>query len=118
VADLSSTIASFYTGTYNVTRAGGPGTYVDGVWTPAVDSVIAMQAGVYPLNGRALQRLPEGRRTGDVREVFTIAELRVSAPGQAADKIEIDGAAFEVEIVENWQASGNFYRSIVRKEPE
>lgn len=116
MADLSSTVASFYTGTYVVTRADGVGTYVDGVFTPAADSTLSVSAGVYPLAGRELERLAEGLRTRELRQVFTAAALRVSAPEQRPDRVSIDGAMWQVEIVEDWVASGNYYRSIVRKE--
>lgn len=115
MADLSSTVANFATGTYTVTRADGPGSHVDGVFTPASSSTLAVLAAVFPLAGRELQRLPEGRRTGDVREMFTTVALRVSAPEQAADLVEVDGASFEVEVVEDWNAAGRFYRSLIRK---
>lgn len=118
VSDLSSVVASFYTGTYDVTRASGPGSYdAEGGFVPASMSVVQIQAVVAPLDGRELQRLPEGLRTRELRQVFTVAALRVAAPGQRPDVISIEGSTWQVEKLEDWVANGNFYRAIVSKEP-
>lgn len=115
--DLSSTVSNFFTGTYNVTRSDGPGTYDQGEFVPSTTSVVPVPAAVMPLVGRDLERFVEGRKTGERRQVFTLVELYVEAPARKPDIMSIDGATWEVESVEPWQNLGNFYRVIVRKEP-
>lgn len=117
VMDLSDVVLALATGTYTVTRASGVGTYVDGVFVPASTSTVDVVAGVYPLTGRELQRLPEGLRTKELRQVFTVDPLLVSAPEQRPDVVSIQGATWQVETVEDWEPAGNFYRNIVSKEP-
>lgn len=112
---MSPEITAFATGTYTVTRAGGPGSYVDGVFVPASTSSTSVLAMVAPLDGRELLRLPEGLRSKELKQVFTIAALRVSAAEERPDVVSIDGDSWQVERVERWAELGNFYRSIVSK---
>lgn len=117
VMDLSSTVTAFVTGTYSVTRA-GVGSYVDGVFFPdPAPTTVQVSAGAFPLSGRELLRLPEGLRTKELRQVFTVVELRNNAPGVRPDVISIDGELWQVETVEDYSASGNFFRSVVSKVP-
>jgi hypothetical protein len=115
MADLSSTVLAFAS-PLTVTRT-AVGSYVDGVYVPGAESTLVVQAAVFPLSGEMLKRMPDGLDSSSVREVFTVSALRVSAPAQIPDRVTIDGALWQVETVENWSAAGNFYRSLVRKEP-
>jgi hypothetical protein len=118
VMDLSGAVLDFATGTYNVTRAGGPGTYVAGVFTPAATSTVSVIASVQPMTGRDLQRLPDGLRAMELLVVFSVDELKVAAPGVRPDVLAIDDATWQVETVERFNVLGNYYRSIVSKIPE
>jgi hypothetical protein len=116
--DLSTPIVDFATGTYTVTRAGGAGTYVDGVFVPASTSSVSVLACVQPLTGRELERLPEGIRSRELLSVYTVAALFNEAPGVRPDIIAIDGRSWQVEKVERFDALGNYFHSIVSKIPE
>lgn len=117
VTDLSGLIADFSTGTYAVTRATGPGEYDDrGIFTPDSDTTINVDACVVPLGGSQLQRLPEGLRSSELRQVFSAVELRSDAPGQKPDVISIDGHLWQVVRAEPWTA-GTFFCAIVSKQP-
>jgi hypothetical protein len=117
--DLSGTVLAFATGTYDVARA-DPGTYdVNGlvVDDPTVDTV-AVPAMIVPLvGGKQLERLPEGLRSRDAIEVFTAVALQASAPEQRPDVITFNGRAYQVDVVDDWTAAGNFYHSLATRIP-
>lgn len=110
--DLSFAILGFATGTYTVTR--NTASYgSDGRLTAASPTTFSITASVQPLSGRDLQRLPEGKRTREARAVFTPTML---TPGpNLPDQIQIDGLAWEVDSVQDWQNLGGYYRAVVLK---
>lgn len=114
---LRNTVLRAITGTYDVTRAAGPGTYTNGVLVPAATSTVQVRASVQPLTGRELQRLPEGLRTRELLSVFTVDALLVEAPGVRPDIITIRGETWQVEKVERFAELGDYYHSIVSKRP-
>lgn len=115
VMDLASTVLDFSV-SYTVKRASGVGGVgSDGIFDPPSTSNISVQAMVAPLAGRDLQRLPEGLRASETRHVYTTVELRGKAPGQRPDLVVIDGIDWQVEVVEDFSALGNYWRSTVRK---
>jgi len=116
--NLAAVVLRAATGTYDVTRAGGPGTYVDGEFAPASGpTTVQVRASVQPLTGVELMRLPEGLRSRELLSVYTVDELRCRAPNQAPDIISIDGFTWQVEKVERFDALGNYFHSVVSKEP-
>ncbi len=116
--DMTGTLADFVSDTLTVTRAGGPGTYVDGVFVPDSTSTISVAALVVPLlGGPQLLRLPEGLRSTDAIEVFSTVGLRVDAPGQRPDVIAYNGHDWQVDVVDDWAGAGNFYHALATKVP-
>lgn len=112
---LNGVIESFATGTYTLTR-GTSGVYTDGRYVSAAPSTTTVEACVQPVSGRKLLPLLEGRRTDEVRVVFTQSELFPVTPSQRADQLTIDGEQWEVFNVERWQHWGEtHYRSLVSR---
>lgn len=106
--DLSDVIAELATGTYTVMRKparvlnASTGEFA-GAGTATTLSVLAC---VQPLDGLALQRLPEGRRAKATWSVWT------ATPLLSEDIITVNGEDFEVDILNDWTASGNFCKAI------
>ncbi len=117
--DMSGTVLAFKTGTYDVTRA-APGTYNTGgiVVADPSPSVVPVDAMIVPLlGGPQLMRLEEGLRSRDAIEVFTAVALQASAPEQCPDVITYNGRQFQVEVVDDWTAAGNFYHALATRVP-
>ena len=113
--DLSSVISDLNTGTYTVTRT-APNTYdSNGRLVAGSTSSIFVVASVQPLFGRDLQQLPEGQHTSDMKAVYCATELKTQGSAQAADLIAIGGETYQVQKVENWSDSGNYFKALVAK---
>lgn len=117
--DMSGTVLAFATGTYDVARA-DPGTYdINGlvIDDPSV-TVVSVSAMIVPLVGaKKLERLPEGLRSRDAIEVFTAVALQVSAPEQRPDVVTYNGRQYQVDVVDDWTAAGNFYHALATRVP-
>lgn len=114
MADLSSTLASFYTGTYTVTRP-SLRTYTDGRLDLETFATFTTQAVVQPAPARELERLPEGLRTRETVAVWSPVELASQKDSQGADRLEIGGEDFEVQWVEKWDTLGAFWKVLATK---
>ena len=114
MANLAPTLERFATGTYTVTRrtAAAP---VGGRAQAPTTTTVASPMVVEPLSGNDLLRLSEGQRAEEKRTVYSPVELRIVGAGREADSISIDGADWEVEDVEDWSASGNYWKATVRR---
>jgi hypothetical protein len=99
---------------YVVTRRAANAYDGNGRVTATTDSTVNITAVVVPLQGRELDRLPEGRTNTEVRAVFTTTALKVADASFNADQILINGALWEVQSVESWE-QGIFYRAIVQE---
>lgn len=101
--DISSLIASFSTGAYSVTRT-ARGATADGRVSSGTTSTFSITASVSPAVGSDLLKLPEGRRTNEVRAVITDTFMTIGGQGSAyeADQIGIDGTLWEISHVEAW----------------
>lgn len=115
--DLSGVLTSFKTGTYSVTRSSAAGTYTAGRLVAPATSVISVDACVQPIDGRDLQKLPEGERVREPKTIYSVDELKTrgSNGGNAADVITIDGDLYEVIKVQRWAELGNYWKSIALK---
>lgn len=114
--DAVDLIDSLSTGVYVVTRRAAA-TYVDGVAVPGVTSTFGVVAAVVPASGRDLLRLPEGRRSVETRAIYTAGPLLVGARAgvNEADLVEIDGDAWEVQMVETWKAATGYVKAIAQR---
>lgn len=109
--DFRPNILSFMTGTYVVTRRGPTLVGNDGRADVASSSTFSILAAVQPMNGRELQRLPEGMRSAERKTVYTATLLQaIGAP----DVISIGDAEWEVEVIEDW-SQGLYYKATVAK---
>lgn len=112
---LDAGLALLATGVYTVTRPVAS-TYVAGVETPDPSpTVFQVQAVVNPLHGVDLQRLPEGRRSSDYREIFVAAALNTASDTYAADRVMIGNDTFEVIESDYWATMGDVWRCIVQR---
>lgn len=104
-----------------VTRDGGAGEWVDGIWVPGAPAVLTIRCSVQPSNQNDMEMLPEGRRDRQAFTLYGKAELKTADDnaGTNADRIEIYGAMFEVMHVARW-TNGiiNHFKSIAVKEAE
>lgn len=113
--DVSGVIASLASGTYTVTRTAAAG-IVKGRATPGATTTISIVASIQPVTGKDLKRLPEGLRTEDLIAGWTSTELRTAAvAGVYADKITYLGGSYEVQKVESWDETGNYFKFIAMK---
>lgn len=108
---ILSAISSQSTGSYTRTRTALGTTNSSGVFVPGATSTATIVASVQPVAvrrvaGALLKALPEGRSVEDIRSVHTASDLRV-AP--VPDRLTIDGAEFELFLVEKWQGRGQTY---------
>lgn len=110
VMDLSSVIASFSTGTYEVQRPLGESTYdLNGrIVEPTFDE-LEVTACVQPTSGADLRRMPEGLQTEEVKTVWAPFKFLVR------DQVVIDGEPWEVQRVERWAELGNYWRAFATK---
>ena len=114
-------------GTQTVTRRRrATGAYAGGTFTQgaATDTVLT-DVRWTPAPDKVLERLPEGLRSKDVRQVFTQSELRVAKAGSyEADEVSFDGGTtwFEVQNVRDFSTAPFLphYEAVVieRKETE
>jgi len=106
--------------TLTVTRT-NPGQYVDGIWQEGAASTFEGRYSVQPASPDDMQRLPEGRRGRDAYTLYGEPELLQADAnaGTNADRVEIDGAMFEVGATQEWR-NGIIphHRAVVTREPE
>jgi hypothetical protein len=100
--------------TYAVTRTAA-GTFTQGRHAAGSTSTVSILAVIVPMSGRELERLPEGLRSSEVRAVFTVTPLIALDASHEPDQIAVDGAMWQVEIVNDWTASTGCYHCVVRK---
>lgn len=112
--DLTDVVANLGSGSYTVTRTVPGGYGSDGRWQPGTPSTLTINASVQPLNGRDLERLPEGERTTERLKVYSATRLFTSGAGQDPDVITVEGVDHQVETAETWGPNGNYWKMIVR----
>jgi hypothetical protein len=105
---LASTIEALATGTYVVQRA-AVGTYTKGVYAAGAVTTLQIVAMVVPASGHDLRRLPEGRSATGIVAVLTRTALALG------DVLVDAGQSYEVEHLENWNATGGFYKALARR---
>ena len=104
-----------------VTRDGGEGEWVNGIWQPGAPTTLTARCSVQPSNQNDMEMLPEGRRDRQAFTLYGRTELKMADDNAEtnADRVEIYGDMFEVTHVERW-TNGiiNHFKSIVVKEAE
>jgi hypothetical protein len=94
---------------YTVTRR-ATGAVVRGRVTPGAPTTFPVHGALVPLQGRDLMRMPEGMRTVERRILYTRVQLY---SGPTPDVVAADGGTWEVEGVEDYSATGGFWRCTV-----
>ena len=75
----------------------GSGSYVMGEYVPGARSTATIMASVQPVKaGQDMQALPEGRRLGDMRKIYTSTPLQVTGTGVQPDIIVSGGYGYEI----------------------
>lgn len=108
---IAATVKAFVTGTYTVTRTAA-GSYSGGLYTPGAESSFTIDAGIFPLTGRELANLPQGQHGTEVRQLFTLTELKTRTPSTEPDTIDISGETWEVLSVSQYPS---FYRALIAR---
>lgn len=114
VDDLSDAVDELATGVYLVHRPGVT-TFTNGKRVAPAFVDFTIRALVAPTGGRALERLPEGLRTHETISIFTKTELRTANALGEADVVEYVGDRWQVQSVERWQQSGNFWVAMAQR---
>ncbi len=107
---LTGVIGRMSTGSYTVTRRVAATYDTSGVRVAGASSTLSITASVQNISGRDLKSLPEGQHADDMRVLFTTTELRTRTPAYDADRVAIDGEAFEVVKVRKASIRATFYR--------
>lgn len=88
---------------------------------PPTTSTLSIVASAQPTSGRDLQRLEDGRITGDLWTVWTKTRLYIGSMesgtegGYLPDLIQIGDKQHEIEHLEHWPAFGaEHYKAICR----
>lgn len=117
--DLSDVIALLGSGTYTVARPTAATSLVEGRRVAPATTTFTVVASVQPASGRSIDRLPEGLRARESKDVWTATRLQPAIPdvGLEGDRITIDGAVYEVQIVHDWEKHGSFFRATAVKVP-
>lgn len=79
------------------------GSYVNGLWVPAGETLIVITASIQPTTGEEMLSIPEGRRDRKSYALFTSTDVNVIAGGSNPDQVQIFGERYEVVRVEPWQ---------------
>lgn len=112
-------MSTLYTESVTAARAGGAGSWVDGIYVPAATANIPVICSIQPLRGNETQQLPEGRRSIEHMKLYTATKLRAAdeKAKTPADIISYDGKTWEVMEVQNWyQTSGlQHYKCVIMK---
>lgn len=114
---ILDTILALSSGTYDVTRY-EPSSYDDnGRLVEGASSTLQVVASVQPISGRELLRLDEGLRTKEPLAIWSTTALRTAdaQAGTRADRLTVGGLTYEVQLVEDWSASGGGWKSVAAK---
>lgn len=105
--------------TFAVTRAAAP-SMAGGIYAAGSTSALSVRAVEWPLKGRELLRLLNGRTGIELRQLVTTSAILIpenaASGGAGGDKVTIGGFEFEVENSEKWEAFGEtFYVATCRR---
>ena len=117
---LTDVIASLSDGTeYTVTRT-ATGAYTKGRYTPAASTTLKVTGMLQPPtvieSGRALQVLPEGQHSREIRILWTLTEMFTRTPTNDPDTVVVDSDTWEVLSVAKWIAfDTTHYKAILAR---
>jgi hypothetical protein len=112
-------INSFLTASVYVVTRRSSAQYVKGhaVAQPAL--TFKINGSVQPATSQDLMRLPEGRRTDQMKVLFTNTELSIGGQHEnfEADLVNIDGDMWEVQAQDEWGHPNGpkYYRCMVKE---
>ena len=108
--DLSGAVLRFAVD-YTI-RGQSAGAYVSGEWVEGVETSRTVQAVIYPMTGKELQRLPENERTQGALTIFAAEALQTAQQSAAtpAEVLEYKGADYEMDKVEAWEDQGSYWQ--------
>jgi hypothetical protein len=116
----ADSITSLANATLTVTRRQETAS-IKGREQPPITTTLSILASAQPTSGRDLQRLGDGRITGDRWTVYTTTRLYIGSTeagtegGYLPDLITIGDKQHEVEHLEHWEAFGaQHYKAICR----
>jgi hypothetical protein len=117
VIDLSGVVESLASHETLAVKRPPSGVYVDGRYSAGATTNFTVLASVQPLTGEDLLVLPEGERTDDAIEIFTLEKLQPSQQGAAelGDLVTYLGRDYRIRLAEDWGANGNYYRSVATR---
>jgi len=83
-----------------------PGDWVDGRWKEGEKKENAFQSSWQPASGKALEVLPEGKRSREAYKAYPPIEMEFTAADEekriSGDVVVKDGKEFEVSFVAKW----------------
>ncbi len=87
-----------------VIKRSSPGEYVEGRFVPGAETEIKVIASVQQASPNEIKMFPEGRRTGELKVVYTEIELIPTNETKQTkgDSFEYKGNIYEVHKVEDW----------------
>lgn len=110
---MDDALSDLATGIYTVTRQLKP-TISNG--RPVADpspQTLSIQGVLQPASRVDMQRVPEGRRTADVRGFYAPVALFIQSDTNASDQVTVGEDVFEVSDVEAWGSGmdSNYWRA-------
>lgn len=116
VADFSDTVSTFSSLTPYAVKVAAAPSFSHGIASQTYTPTTATAMVAPMTSDKELQRMPEGTRLDQLREIFTPFATKAGneATGESADVWTIDGVDFQVEQVEPWNVLGGFFRAVLR----
>ena len=90
-----------------------PTVSAEGLLVPGAVTTITIKGMIHPAPKEVIERLPEGQRTRDPKQVFTTAELYTARSDRRADVIvdPFGGLEYEVSELAAW-SMGQYYEAV------
>ena len=110
---MDDALSDLATGTYTVTRQLKP-TISNGRSVPdPAPQTLSIQGVMQPASKVDMMRVPEGRRTADVRGFYAPVQLRIQSDTDASDLVTVGDDLFEVSDVEAFGSGmdSNYWRA-------
>ena len=108
--------SSRYTETVTVKRSASS-SYVNGTLVPGLTTATVTVASIQPASGDELGRSEEGQRVGEFYKIYINLEVKPASETEQrkADIVVWRGQEYEVELVDRWYLSSNYYKAFIRR---